>query len=368
MARKNIYRILIEFDYPSNKKLYSGETGYVGGGKKYKDEILINENFIEIIGKRSLKIDLNIIFYNHNNSLYVQILKTLSYYYCEVRQYSEIQKIIVSRKSNSKLLETKILDKNDINQIVTKNFNLNYKLDSKSLQLLFSQSLNGKLFFNSITHLIKSNDSNDEFIKFEKLWKSFDPLYTMIGKKYIDYKDKPSGKECLVEMIKFITNNSSSFYNSLPKVRNITTEKLSKLSRWRSFIQDEFLNSNIYNYMKTIKGYEDHRVLNIFFENLDIMEQKLINDGSYKGIENYIDTNSETKRDSDILSVLNINYLYFVRNKFFHAEKIDSSFRLTDNKNLEEIKWLNTIFEPFIIDLINLNKKYKRPSIKRKGN
>lgn len=360
MGRKNIYRILVQFDYPGNKKLYRGEIDYLGT-KNYKDEILINENFIEIIGKRSLKIDLNNIFYNHNNSLYVQILKTLSYYYCEIRRYSEIQKIVVRRESKSKLLETKSLNKNDIIQIVTKNFNLNYKLDSKSLQLLFSQSLNGKSFFNSITHLIKSNDSNDEFIRFEKLWKSFEPLYTLIGKKYIHHKDDPSGKECLVKTMIFVTKNSSSFYNSLPKVHNITLKELSNLSRWRSFIQDEFQNSNIYNYKETIKGYKDYRVLNIFFENLDIMENKLTNDESYNGMEKSLSksVNSEEEMDSDILSVLNINYLYYVRNKFFHGEKIDSSFRLIDNKNLDEIKWLNRILEPFIIDLINLNYKYK---------
>ena len=64
------------------------------------------------------------------------------------------------------------------------------------------------------------------------------------------------------------------------------------------------------------------------------------------------------ENDNEVVSLLTGKYMYFVRNKTFHGEKVDSSFRLTVNKEDKELKFLNSVLEPYLIDLINANDIY----------
>jgi len=51
--------------------------------------------------------------------------------------------------------------------------------------------------------------------------------------------------------------------------------------------------------------------------------------------------------------------MYFVRNKSVHAEKVDSSFRLTSNTKEEiEVKWLSSLLDLLLIDLVNAHSNF----------
>jgi DNA-binding sugar fermentation-stimulating protein len=73
-------------------------------------------------------------------------------------------------------------------------------------------------------------------------------------------------------------------------------------------------------------------------------------------IQNSITNNANS--DNEVVSLLTGKYMYFVRNKTFHGEKVDSSFRLSVNKEDNELKFLNSVLEPYLIDLINTNDIY----------
>lgn len=348
MARENLYEITIDFNNKGNKELFNDEVEYVGS-KGHRDKILITEKLIKIFAYRSTKIELNDVFYNYNNSLYIQILKTLSYYYCTTRKYFEIKEIKVSRKLNSREFEPITLSEGKFNQIVTKDFKLKYQIKYNNLCLLFSGTIKGKKFFSSITYLIKSNDSVDEGEKFERLWKSFNQIYSEIGKSTNSQNNLKSVKT-------FVVDNSHSFSYSKSMVQGITSNKLENLTRWRAWTKEK----NVKTYHHIVLSYTDYRIMEVFKKIIDIMEQPLRKDKKLRDIiihlNNHIDSKLEV--DHEILTIIILNYLYYVRNKFFHGEKIDSTFRLLDNKHINELKWLNQVLEPFIIDLMNLNDKY----------
>lgn len=354
MARDNIYIITIDFNNKGDKVLFKRKVGYKGSNN-HKDEILITENLIEITANRSLKIDINDIFYKNNNSLYNQVLKTFSYYYCSVGSFYEIEKIKVERKLNTKKLDEQSLLKNEFKQIVSNDFKLKQKLKSRSLDLLFSKSVKGTQFFSSITYLIKSINSKDEFTKFEKLWKSFNPLYRMVGKKFLIWeKERPSERNFLTATKRFIGKNSKNFNNSIEMVSNKTSEELYSLLQWGNYINDTFTRKHKEDeYKKKVFEFTDHRVMHIFKKELKKVKKPSKNIGFYDEIDNHFDNHSKTIKDDEVLSIIVFNYLNFLRNKYFHGEKIDSSFRLIDNENIKEFKWLNQIFESFIYELIN---------------
>ena len=94
--------------------------------------------------------------------------------------------------------------------------------------------------------------------------------------------------------------------------------------------------------------------------NYGYRETFLKNKGFFNPIEIHIknNINANTINDNELVSLLTGKYMYFVRNKTFHGEKVDSAFRLSVNKEDTELKFLNSVFEPYLIDLINANDKY----------
>ncbi|HBD25562.1 hypothetical protein [Flavobacterium sp.] len=353
MERINKYEILIDFKNSSKANLYNGNIDYLGT-KRYKDHIVITENKITISCYRSAKIDLSSVFYNHNSSLYNQIVKSLAYYYARLEKFVEITKITVSHSKNGKLETKKKLEKEDINQIINPKFKFKYSFQQEKLEVILSESEKGKNILNSITYLIKANNSVDAYEKFERLWKSFNPLYRQIGQQRTEFDN-------LVQTRTFIINNATDFANSLPKVSELSPEEFRNPLRWRAMILNNHPTQNDTNsFRASITRYSDYRIMNAYLDTIGNREQFLKNLGYYNEVINHINNHIEhtTKIDIELICILTLRYMYFIRNKSFHGEKMDSTFRITINKELKEFEWLNDKLEPFIFDLINSNDKF----------
>ena len=195
---------------------------------------------------------------------------------------------------------------------------------------------------------------DDEYEKFERLWKSFNPLYRLIGQRRTEIDN-------LIETRNFIVNNSVDFSISLPKVANLNAEEFRNPLRWRAMILNNHPTENDANGFRTsITRYSDYRIMTAYLDTIGNREQFLKNRGYYTEVINHINNNiaNNTKVDIELVCILTLRYMYFVRNKSFHGEKMDSAFRLTENNELKEFQWLSDKLEPIIFDLINCNEKY----------
>lgn len=353
MEKKNIYEITIGFNRDTKKLLFKDSVDYMGS-KSYKDDIEIYTNEINISATRSSNINLSNIFYNHNSSLYNQIIKCLAFYYSSTKKFTEIQSLVITRKRSSKILDKKKLNKAEINQIIANTFSLSFNIKKDKLSVLFSETEKGKTTLNALTYLLKANSCANEDEKFEKLWKSFNQLYRLIGQKNTEF-------DCLVEIKKFINTNYNRLNYSTKSVTKLDSKGLRLPLRWRAMIINNYdTEKQTKNYRDSILRYSDHRVMNVYKETLGNREQFLKNKGYYNQVVTHIDKHisAKTTIDNELISVLILRYMYFVRNKTFHGEKIDSTFRLAINKEIKEFKWLNEKLEPFIVDLINCNDLY----------
>lgn len=353
MERNNKYEILIYFKNSAKTSLFSGNIDYLGS-KSYKDNIEIWEHKIQITCYRSAKIDLSSVFYNHNSSLYNQLVKSLVYYYARHGKFVEIRKIAIVHSKNLIAKVTRTLGKDEIKQIINPNFKFAYSFQPLKLEVIFSESEKGKSILNSLSYLIKANNLNDEYEKFERLWKSFNPLYRLIGQQRTE-------NDNLRETRTFIVNNVADFSISLPKVSTLTAEEFRSPLRWRAMILNNHPTENDANgFRMSITRYSDFRIMTAYLDTIGNREQFLKNRGYYVEVINHINNNiaNNTKVDIELVCILTLRYMYFVRNKSFHGEKMDSAFRLTENKELKEFKWLSDKLEPLIFDLINCNEKY----------
>ena len=355
MTRKNKYTINISFDGISNKfEPYKIQSSYIGS-RSFKDDICISSNSIKIVAFRSSNINLDDIFYNHTSSMYIQILKSLIFYYLNLKTYEDIHNITISRVRKEKEMNSKVLKSSDLIQVLSPNFiPLNKKFNFKNLIKLFDDDEKGEAILIASSYIAKASSVTDEFEKFERLWKAFNKLYKFIGQSEKDH-------ECHIELRKFILNNPTKFPLAIKNITSLDAKQLRVKLRWRALILND------YNTVKKTKAYHDFilrytdsRIMQVLKETLAYRETYLKDKSLYNSVISHLNTNIQQNinNDSEMVSLLCIKYMYFVRNKLMHGEKIDSTLRLLPNKELKELKWLNSTLEALVIDLINCNDSF----------
>lgn len=355
MTRENLYTIEIEFDLNGKtKKVLSKQVPYVGS-MSFSDDFSIYENRIIIEAKRSSIIQLDSIFYNHFSSLYNQILKALLFYYATTKRFVKVKTITISRKRSQKVLDRKSYKSTHFNQVLDDSFKLKDSIQKSALEELFNETAKGKSTLIAVSYLLIANNSLGESDKFEKLWKAYNKLYTLIAGSNQDF-------ECLRYMRQFIINNPNILTLSAKKVGALNTQQLRNSIRWRGMLLDNYdTESKTPSFRDFVLRYSDKRIMEILLETkFGYREDFLRNRGFLTAVSNHINNEitAKTKNDNEVVSLLTGKYMYFVRNKTFHGEKIDSSFRLTVNKEDKELKFLNGVLEAYLIDLINANNLY----------
>jgi hypothetical protein len=107
---------------------------------------------------------------------------------------------------------------------------------------------------------------------------------------------------------------------------------------------------------ETILRTTDRRILEIYKTTLPIREAFLRAEGHYNAINTHLQTQAAAPQmaPADIVASLCIKYMYFVRNKIAHAERVDYGFAFVRGSAEEtQIRWLMPMLEALIIDLLN---------------
>jgi hypothetical protein len=353
MTRANEYVIEISFKSDIKDILFSNSVPYYGSSS-YTDNLIISVDKIRIEANRSDIIPLDSIFHNHFSSLYNQIIKALIFYYCSTRIYIEISSIEILRSRNGKILESKSLQHGEFNQVIDSAFTLTNEITHERLIALFLETPKGRSILFALSYLIRANSSIQESDKFEKLWKAFNKLFTVITGEVKDFN-------CLRKLREFVTNNPAILTYSGAKVSQLSTNDLRQI-RWRSMILDFYdTEAKTVAFKDFILRYSDIRMMEIVRDtNFGYRRDFLQNKGLLVQVQTYIQDAiaANTSNNNEVVVFLTGKYMYFVRNKTFHGEKIDSSFRVLANKEDNELKFLNSVLEPYLIDLINANNLY----------
>ena len=250
---------------------------------------------------------------------------------------------------NDKLLNIKS------NQIIQPTLNENLKLLKKeNIKIIFLENEKSKRILTSLTYLLSANSLTDPFLKFEKLWRAFNNLYTFIAKTKIDHN-------ALVEFKKFMKRKPFLFDNSVKYFNQYKGNDIRLKLRIQELIRNNFPKGNqIEAYKDMILRYSDFKVMEIINETLVYKKSELESVGLYDVVINHINKhiNLKTNNSIEIVSFISLIYMYFVRNKLFHGEIMDSTFRLLNGKEHEEMEWLCSILLRLNIDTINASNHF----------
>lgn len=318
-----------------NGKGYYNYTNY--------DNIEISNGTIVLLGSRNKLNNLSSLLFNTNTTLYRQIIKALSFFYLCTGEPLKIETITLDSKINNKEEETGFI------QPFIKSIDSNIIILPEELEGMFSYSSNSDMFLNGIIYYIKALQDG----AFDNCWKSFNSLYSLISSC-----DKENEK--LRDMRTFIEKYKDCFQKTLSLLKYDTENDIRNL-RIREFILNNWANQDsTKNYVEMIKRFSDVRIIKVLEETLKYRIDFIIDEGLENDVRSHIADRKKINANDDVelLCFYILKYSYFVRNKYFHAEKSIPDFILKDSAELQELSKLVKIFQCFLSDLIRCNSKY----------
>lgn len=339
-------KIVINFEYCSkaNDEILLDVYSYYNSMKK--DHILITNKRIIIEAERGCKHTASNVLTNTKSTLYAQLLKAIVYVYM-----TEGKAFCLGNVSVEVSGETINYNAEDI---------INPCLHDMDNQLTISKSQCKKIFENygsnanlliAFICYIKGIQEND----FDWLWKSFNSVYSIISAK-----DKEFDKLCDVK--KFITTNWVNMERTDKYMNNETKDSLRKL-RIREFVLNDYENlSKTKAYADMVKSFEDCRMASLFNEIMPYRRDNLINEGLFHDVDSYLhrQIRAGTINNCDLARFYILKYSYFLRNKYFHAEKGAPVFVLRKNNEIIELDKICEILSLFLADLFDCYDKFCR--------
>lgn len=354
MKRSNQYDIEIIFKTTGkNTLLFSSSIPYLGSALNL-DSVKIYSKKITLSCKRAAVINLDEVFYNHNSSLYNQIIKCLVYYYALNFNCPKIKEINVTRKATSEILERKTLTIDSIIQPVAGKITSNIVFDHNAIEILFEENEKGKTILIALSYWLKAMSTNDSVFTFERLWRGLNGIYSLVGAH-------GNETQCHIALRALLIGNSHILTNSSAEVNGYTSQYLRNSFRWRAMILNDYSTINkTERFRDFVLRYSDERIIRMFDETLPYRQDFLNRQGFLPAVTGHIAAQLATpvKSNTELVAILCIKYSYFIRNKSFHGEKIDGTFRLVENKEIRELEKINKLQSFFVADLINSNHIY----------
>lgn len=306
------------------------------------DKITICDRRIEIEGNRSKLSSLSVLLFNTNSSLYRQILKALSFCYLCTGSALTIKKITLI-SGDTQTEETEFLQPFRIGLTSVQ------PIKASELMGIFSSCANSESLLNTIILFIKAIQDNN----FDNYWKSFNSIYSMIS-----HSDKENEK--LRDIRSFVESHSLLFSRTLSFISNDTSRDIRDL-RIREFILNDWPNQNSAKaYAEMVKRFTDIRIITVLDETLPYRIEFLKSEGLDQDVHRHIALQKSVahKDNVQLLCFYTLKYAYFVRNKYFHAEKATPVFILKDSSELRELSKISEILKCFLADLIRCNSYY----------
>ncbi|MBX9988050.1 hypothetical protein [Priestia aryabhattai] len=350
------YNICVSFvgdESDKTKIFYEGTGSYIGSTSK--DKIKITDTEIIIDAKRSKRSEPEDIMKNTESTIFNQIKKGLVYYCALTGNKKKISKVEFTLNKGNPGESNKIFEKSKLKNPLDNEINKNLQFKSEALNIIFEEDAKARMLLNSLSYWLKAMSATDEGSRFEKLWRSFNAIYTYIS---IPLTRETNEKKKLIEVRKFIAKNSSFFPMSIGYFQSYNATTLRDI-RWKELVYSQYQPGKIAEFKGLILRYKDSR-MNEVFEMILPYRRKNLSSKDLKEIEDHIEKKKTAKKTCDLELLLFhvFNYMYFLRNKYFHAEKFDTTMNILANDEHKELAIMNDILSLFIVELINANKVY----------
>jgi hypothetical protein len=342
MSAKASYTVIIAFN-KAYKECAIGEfkSGYLYS-KNNQDDYKFDSSKITINLKRSRSYADGTILSNDMNSINSQIKKAIVIYYALAKDFPKIKQVSIvrnyKRKQNFIYTETN----NIIQPIKLSKYGVKLAIAPACARALINEDSKAFALRAALTYWLCGQAVDNDYYEFDKYWRAFDRLILYNGKTTKEYIG-------ICEMKKLIISNPKIFSKSTAYVRALTPQQIRNLD-WITF-----LLSKKQRMSDILKEYSDAGICKMFSQ---IINDKRINtilhsNNEFSNINTHLKKNYNTINEVELLILIALTYVYYIRCKMFHAEIPDGSFKIAVTKEDANIKMLNGLIKLIILELIN---------------
>lgn len=313
----------------------------------YKDSFHFLATSLVLVASRSRKYNDGSIFSNANHSITKQLIKGLLYYYALAKTFPIIKNISITLKQARKKDVNYSEASSFIQPIITnKNTHKLYLTAAQMQNILFDDSEKAKALRIAISYWMKGMASTNTQYKFLHFWQAYNAIFRHQSNSIKDF-------DGLTSMRKLVLQNHPRFVNSLREVNQLVQIDLSNKLRWsKLFLHDYPRNiAKGKAFHDFILRYTDRRIMQIFKNHYKVREM-LLDNALRTSVKDHMNSNLGTDKFIEIPLLLCNKYSYFARNMIFHGEVQEYSFKIKTDQVDEEFDILNSIFEPYLLDLI----------------
>ncbi|MGG3158442.1 hypothetical protein ABEP50_22595 [Priestia megaterium] len=349
---KYTYHIKLDFDNNEDTEVdfYTRDIYY---SNQHYDKLKITNKGLYLKCNRVKDRDLSKILTDFRSTFNTQITKSLSFFIATNGFISTINSIKIEKDELNIKKAEYIYPYEKLLQPFNNNLNNELIIDRDKLDALFNSDLKSQSLMMSLSLWLKGATLELAGDGFDCFWTSFNSLYT-----FITQQDKEFDK--LKEMRRFILSNRDLFVDSSSFFDSFDDKELRKL-RWREMILNDYEDEKKTKAFRDfLFRYKDYRINKVFLEILPYRKTFLSNAGYLGEVEKHINTaiKSRKKDNHEVLCLYMIKYCYFIRNKYFHGEKLDPTIHLIKTDEISELKIINKLFAIFLKELIMANSKY----------
>lgn len=334
----HIEKVIFEKKYDKNidQKINRKIIYFSRNGSNYYDDISLYNDTIYISGNRTKPIvELNILK-TVNSTFYYSLVKALLFVYFEKHSFLvKTIEVIVDDKSIIKYNEE------DIHQVFKNPKNSN--ISEIKCDKLFVDKKVSDIAMNALMNLTMSFKYSD--LKFDYTWKCFNGLIRHIFNKDKDF-------EMLRELRNDIEKDKKSETNLYSKTMDFSSEltyDYIKSLSIKAMICNNYPKDKTKGLYEFLKSFTDYRIVKVLSENLSCKKNELNSINKFEEICEYysklLKYGCTKTNDIDVIRFVILKYAYYLRCKYFHAEKIPANF-LIENMSQNE---LNKITEPLSI-------------------
>lgn len=309
---------------------------YSRNGKDFTDNISFNMNKIIITGTRSKQIKIDNLLESVNSTYYYNIIKALLYTYFEKDKFQvESIKIYIDKVEQKGYKKTEIIQEFNYERLIYINS-----------EKLFGDKKTSDTAMNALMNLTLSFRKKD--LQFDFSWKCFNTLIREVFEESDDF-------EMLKKLRLDLEENYSDYPNISSFIPNMDATYMSTC-HLNAMICNNFPKGNIKKQSKLeefFKEFTDYRVAEVLKEKMKCKIKDLNTIGKYADVESFYSQHidQKTENEIDIIRLVILKYAYYLRCKYFHGEKIPSTFLLV-NHNQEELNRISIPVRILCKDLI----------------
>lgn len=341
--RINKYHIKVEFD----KKRQECQTGDIRAtypfSQGYEDDFDFSNDHFTIVADRSKVHPDGEILSTSANTLNTQILKGLLYYYAIANDFPRIKKISITL-SRARKADFAYTECNNLTQPIVNPGQKVFAFNANDIKIIFDETDKARAIRIALSYWLTGTSTQERYYRFDRLWRSFNRLFMYQGNSIKEF-------DCMKAMRQFIIDNPLLFPQTLSITDAYTPQEL-RTFKWRQMILNDFATqTKTKAFHDFILRNHDVHIMDLFNETLPYRIDYLTAEGLDTAVTSHIAAN-RNPAPVEKIPLLAIKYAYFIRNKMFHGEIPDSTFKVHTDENDILIDRLNTILSTLIFELI----------------